>query len=94
MAPIEKFFRSQVQSEFLASHFTGDDSIRIVNSANISVQARQQLIERIKMIERLFEDISQQEKKRDLLEKQGTTMVLAIRPWEFTAFVALERKMQ
>jgi DNA-binding Xre family transcriptional regulator len=27
--PIEKFFRTQVQTEFLASHFSGDDSIRI-----------------------------------------------------------------
>lgn len=89
--PIEKFFRTQVQSEFLASHFSGNDSIRVVNSANLTVQARQQLIERIKMIERLFEDISQQEKKRDPLDKQGTTMVLAIRPWEFTAFVTLQR---
>lgn len=89
--PIERFFRTQVQSEFLASHFSGDDSIRIVNNGNLSPEARKQLIDRLKMIEQLFEDLNQQEKKRAHLEKQGTTMVLALRPWEFTAFVDLER---
>ncbi|MCP4288746.1 MAG: helix-turn-helix transcriptional regulator [Gammaproteobacteria bacterium] len=90
--PIEKFFRSQVQGEFLADRFKGDDQARIVCNADLSPQARQQLIERMQRVEQLFEELSLREKKLPNEDKQGTTMVLAVRPWGFTAFVQLERQ--
>ena len=90
--PIERFFRSQVQSEFFADHFLDADCARIVCNADLSTHARMQLIERMKMLNRLFDDYSQQDRPLGSTEKQGTTMVLAIRPWQFTAFTALERE--
>ncbi|RTZ62184.1 MAG: XRE family transcriptional regulator [Gammaproteobacteria bacterium] len=89
--PIEGFFRSQVQGEFLADRFSGEDRARIVSNASLSLRARQQVIERMRRVEQLFEELSLSEKKLNPSEKQGTTMVLAIRPWLFTAFAALER---
>ena len=89
--PIERFFRSQVQSEFFADQFSDVDCARIVCNADLSNNTRMQLIERMKMLQRLFDDFSQQDRPLSSAEKQGTTMVLAIRPWQFTAFTALER---
>ena len=89
--PIEQFFRQHAQQEFLQSQFSGDGCINIVRNAYITLPGRMQVVERLKMVERLFDDLHRQDKKVPATEKQGTTMVLAIRHWGFSAFTALER---
>ena len=89
--PIEQFFRQYAQQEFLQAQFSADGCINIVRNADITLQARMQVVERLKMAERLFDDLHRQDKKIPSTGKQGTTMVLAIRDWEFSAFKALER---
>ena len=49
------------------------------------------LIEKLKATGDLFDDTSWEERKLSATERNGTTMVLAIRHWFFEGFKELER---
>ncbi len=88
---IERFFRSKVQMEFFDSDFTDDGAIRIVKNGMLSKKSQLQLAERLQAIGELFDDASREERKLPANQRQGTTMVLAIRNWFFEGFRELER---
>ena len=89
--PIEQFFRSQAQHEFFQGDFQSSDALQLVRNGDITTGGRQKLVERMGNIGDLFDDIIQQERRFAAADRQGTTMVLAIRQWEFSAFTRLER---
>ena len=88
---IEKFFRKRVQTEFFSHDFQDDASIRIVKNGMLSRKAQLQLIEKLKAIGELFDDSTWEERKLPASDRNGTTMVLAMRHWFFEGFRHLER---
>ena len=90
--PIERFFREQVQSQFFNSDFSSTGEIRIVKNGNISLASRKQLVDRLIALGEYFEELNHQERTLDINEKHGSSMVIAVRKWEFQAFTDLERK--
>ncbi len=92
--PIERFFRTQVQGEFFKSNFSRDGALRLVKNGDITKRGLRQLTERIQATGNLFDEICHEERKLFAEEREGTTMILAIRHWEFTAFVDLEREQK
>ena len=89
--PIERFFRSQVQQEFFGSTFSGEGDLHLVKNGDISRAAQLRLADRLMMVGRLFDDVTQDERHLPPKERQGTTMVLAIRHWQYGAFRKFER---
>ena len=89
--PIERYFNQEVQGPFFNADFTEDGCMRLVKNGDISAVARQQLLERLNTVGQLFDDTVREERKLPLEQRQGTTMVLAIRHWMFDAFSQLER---
>ena len=90
--PIERYFRKEVQGPFFNTNFADDGCLRLVKNGDISNVARQQIQERLHAIGQLFDDTVREERKLAIDQRQGTTMVLAIRHWIFEAFASLERK--
>ena len=89
--PIEKYFQSQVQEKFFRGSFNMDGALRLIKNGDITPQGQKQLVERIEAIGNLFDDISREERKEPVTKRKGTTMILAIRNWQFDAFHAFER---
>ena len=89
--PIEKFFRRQVQNEFFQGSFQSSDALQLVRNGDLTPGGREKLVDRLENIGDLFDDIFQQERRHAAADRQGTTMVLAIRQWEFSAFTRFER---
>ncbi len=89
--PIETYFRKEVQGPFFNASFNQEGCLRLVKNGDISLVGRQQLLERLHSIGQLFDDTVREERRLPLEQRQGTTMVLAIRHWMFEAFTALER---
>lgn len=89
--PIERFFRSRVQTEFFSHHFQDDESLRIVKNGMITRKSMLQFIEKLEATGDLFDDTNWEERKLAAAERRGTTMVLAIRHWTFAGFSDLER---
>ncbi len=89
--PIEHYFRKEVQGQFFNANFSHDGGMRVVKNGDISIVAKQQIMQRLHSIGQLFDDTVREERKLPLDQREGTTMVLAIRNWMFQAFVSLER---
>lgn len=89
--PIERFFRSQVQHEFFSSTFTGVSDMHLVKMGDISPAGQVRLGDRLKLAGQLFDEIAAEERHFPPGQRQGTTMVVAIRHWEYTAFRKFER---
>lgn len=90
--PIEKYFRQQVQTEFFNTSFDEDGALRVVKNGVLSKKGQLDLHHRLKMIDSLFDEISQQERRLPLKDRQGVTMILAIRSWQLSVFTDLERR--
>ena len=88
---IEKFFRGRVQKEFFSHDFQDDESIRIVKNGMLTRNSVLRLIEKLKATGDLFDDTTWEERKLSAAERNGTTMVLAVRHWFFEGFRELER---
>ena len=90
--PIERYFRAQVETEFFNTSFDDDGALRVVKNGVLSKKGQLDLHHRLKMVDSLFDEISQQERRLPLHDRQGVTMILAIRSWQFTIFTDLERR--
>ncbi len=90
--PVEKFFRSQVQTEFFDSSFDEPGALRVVKNGLLSAKSQIELQQRMSAIDQLFNDLSEQERKLPLNHRHGVTMILAIRHWQLGAFNRLERQ--
>lgn len=92
--PIERFFRQQVQSEFFNADFNGEAELKLVKNGGLCIESIHKVTDRLKAIGDLFEEINYEDSKKDKPQRHGTTMVLAIRRWEFQAFRGLERNKE
>lgn len=84
--PIEIFFKKHVQDDFLNSDFSNDGEIRLFSSGMISRAANAELIGKIKKLINTFEETHREEESISLTEKFGTSMVVAMRPWDINLF--------
>ena len=89
---IEQFFRQQIQASFLQGSFDNEGQLHIVRNGNLSLKSRVQIADRVQSIGDFFDEIIKEDKNQPVSSKEGTTMVLAIRNWEFQAFRNLERR--
>ena len=92
--PIERFFRSRVQAEFLDSDFDENGALRLVRMGDISHAALSQITARLDSAGRLFDDLAREEHRLPRRDKRGTLMILAVRHWEFAVFKELERSSE
>lgn len=90
--PIEKYFRSAVQTEFFDTSFEEDGALRVVKNGVLTAKGQADLRNRLKMLDSLFDEISEQERKISISERHGMTMILAIRNWQPSMFTDLERQ--
>ena len=81
-----------MQTEFFSHDFQDDASVRIVKNGMLARKSQIQLIEKLKAIGDLFDDTTWDERKLPAGDRNGTTMVLAIRHWFFEGFRHLERR--
>ena len=89
--PIQRFFESKVQSEFLASSFTGAGEFRIFVSGMISRTANTEIIKKIQHLAQEMNDMNIESESLPLEQRFGTSLMMAIRPWEISVFEELRR---
>ena len=91
--PIEQFFRNEVQSQFFDNAFDGADAVRLVKSGDITEATFNQLVNRLESAGQLFDDLAREDHAINSDQRRGTSMILAIRKWEFGAFKSFERQV-
>ncbi len=90
--PVQRFFETQVQREFLAAPFTGaGEQFRFVGGS-LSLTGLTQMQQSIDRLAREFDEVARRDAVLPLDERRSCGAVFAIRPWEFSQFAALRRK--
>lgn len=89
--PIQRFFQAKVEQEFFASRFDKKTE-RLISVSGLIYFASNELFQR--KMERLaeeFTDLQRDDERLPLTERHGTTMVLAVRQWEYGLFSQLKQ---
>ena len=89
--PIQKYFESTVQEEFLSSAFNKPGELRIFASGMISSSANAELTRKMQHLAKEMHDMNIDAESLPLEQRFGTSLMLAIRPWEVQAFKNLRR---
>jgi DNA-binding Xre family transcriptional regulator len=84
--PLQKFFEGRVQKEFFESSFHGEGELRFVINGALSAHSNARLRARMKKLAEEFDAAAEDDRRLDHKTLSGTTMVVAIRPWELGIF--------
>ena len=89
--PIQRFFENKVQLEFLDSSFNAAGECRIFASGMISRSANAEIIKKIQHLAKELSDMNIESESLPLEQRFGTSLMMAIRPWEIEVFRELRR---
>jgi DNA-binding Xre family transcriptional regulator len=90
--PLQRFFEARVQNEYFDSSFRGPGELRFVVHGSLSPHSNALLQERMKKLVEEFDALADEDRRLARAQLWGTTMVVAVRPWELGIFTALRRK--
>lgn len=88
---VMKFFREHAASDYFSGGFDGHGEGLLVVHGSISASLAPSFLERMQRVARDFSQQHLADQKLAASERQGYTLLLAIRNWEFKAFTELRR---
>ena len=88
---IQQFFESRVQLEFLDSSFTSGGELRVFASGMISRSANAEIIRKMQHLAKEMYDMNLESETLPLDQRFGTSLMMAIRPWEIQVFRELRK---
>lgn len=84
--PINRFFDAQVQSEFFKSRFSGAGESRMFVSGMLSRASNEIMLRKMERLVQEFRQFNDDDQELPLSERFGSSMMVAIRPWELAVF--------
>ena len=90
--PIESFFEKSIQAEFLNSSFTRPNEFRQYLGGSMSRGSTDALKRKLQTVVREFAELHRNDAALPASERMNVGLVLALRPWELSAFRNLKRK--
>ena len=84
--PIQFFFQKKISQEFFNTRFSRDDECLIVLNGMFSMQSNAELQRKLKRLAREFDLLNNDDAALDLSQRNGTTLVLAMRGWRYGLF--------
>lgn len=89
--PIERFFMERLQRELFQADFSKPQNTLHVLNGMLSASGQHELQRKLSQLITEFERLNQADAKLDVAERQGTTLVLAMRDWQYEAFKNINR---
>ncbi|MEM9314925.1 MAG: helix-turn-helix transcriptional regulator [Pseudomonadota bacterium] len=90
--PVQRFFRDQVQPEFLHSSFSGPGEVLLFQSGMLSAGSNAALRKKMERILAEFNELHEQDASLPLEDRFGSSILLALRPWELEIFQTFRRE--
>lgn len=89
--PIQHFFEKELQADYFNSTFNKPEELRLFVSSMLSRGSTDLIMEKMKKLADEVNQLHLQDEKLSLESKRGTSVLIAIRPWETRVFSALRR---
>lgn len=89
--PIQRFFDENVQSDFFHSRFDGEGEVFLFVSGTLTMSSLMQMQHKLKRLAAEFAELHDNDKSLPKQNRSGTSLSLAMRPWEPRAFSRLRR---
>ncbi len=90
--PIQRYFRSRIEAEYLGSKFDRSDELFLFLSGMLSNASITELIGELRRVARDFAQRHRADLALPLPQRFGTSLLIAMRPWELRAFRQLRRE--
>ena len=84
--PIQQFFHHHVVKEFFKSRFDGEQEQLVVLNGLLSRASNAEMQKKLQRITREFNELMQSDAALPMNEKFGTTVVMAMRHWQYELF--------
>lgn len=84
--PIQLFFQKKISQEFFNTRFSRDDECLIVLNGMFSSQSNAELQRKLKRLAREFDLLNNDDAALELKDRNGATLVLAMRGWQYGFF--------
>lgn len=89
--PIQQFFEQSVQGNFFQSSFTGRGELRLVLNGWMSLDSIEAFHDAMRRLAQEFEQQKDFDRQAPATRRQGTSLVIAIRPWALEIFERYRR---
>jgi transcriptional regulator with XRE-family HTH domain len=90
--PMQRFFEERAQEQFFRASFLARGELRIMVHGSLSTKSNELLQQRMRKLAEEFDTLAEEDRSLDHSLRDGTTLVMAMRPWELAQFTALRRK--
>jgi DNA-binding Xre family transcriptional regulator len=89
--PIQRFYQEKIEAEFFSSRFDRVNERLIVINGMLAESSNQVFQRKMEHLAREFDELNDDDAKLPLDDRDGTTVVLAMRPWSYGLFDALRK---
>ncbi len=90
--PVQQYFRSEVQHDFFQSSFANPGEKLFFMSGMLSRDSHKRIVKKMETLVQEFNEYHGEDSGLPLDDRFGSSLVLAIRAWEFSAFRHLRRE--
>lgn len=92
--PIQQFFQQKIATEYFNTRFNAEDEQLIVLNGMLSKTSSLEFQRKVKRLAKEFEDLNQEDVGLDFECRHGTTVLLAMRGWNYGLFKPLMKKSE
>lgn len=89
--PVQQYFREHVVSDYFSGDFDGAGETLLCVPARLSAASAQQVVQKVQQLVAELARLQQDDRRLQPPERDGFTLLLGFRSWEFSAFTALRR---
>jgi DNA-binding Xre family transcriptional regulator len=89
--PVQRFFREHVVADYFAGGFNRPGETLMCLPARLSSASAQELVQKIEQLAGELARLHRNDRRLPPDEREGYTLLLGFRSWEFSAFTALRR---
>ncbi len=89
--PVQRFFREHAVADYFSGSFDGAGETLLCLPARLSQPSAQELVGRIQQLAADLARLHQNDRRLTPQERDGFTLLVGFRSWEFAAFTALRR---
>jgi DNA-binding Xre family transcriptional regulator len=89
--PVRQYFREHVVADYFGGHFDGAGETLLCIPARLSLPSAHEMVRKIRQLAGELARLHQGDRRLAGAERDGFTLLLGFRSWEFGAFTALRR---